>query len=508
MGLAALVVGFIVLTAVWLAIDDRVPDFDSGKHFLYSARTHDALAAGDLAYPLDNWNAYPPLPHLVSAAMMLLAGIEWDLAVLAQNLVFVPALAVGCYLAGRAAYGSRAGLLAAVFALATPMVVSLFHLHMIDVQQAAMVALTVGLVLASDRFRRLPLAVLAGLACAGAMLTKQTSALFLAGFLLVVFLRGGWRRPVGIALFALPVLLLAVPWYLQHFDDLRGLTNGAAAGVPTGAPPAETAGNTRPDRWSTQNLGWYVWNAINLQFFLPLVLVFLAGALALSVRFLRRRRADDLTPELVLGGLVSFVAVTYLALKDPRYSIPAVVFMAALAAGGLTLLRGRARTVAMAAFAIVCVVNVAGTVTGLGDRVAIVLPGAPQIGGLYERHFTLYAPNGYIGGAPVEDGEVLAILEGARRDGVQAMEFDPGADALTFNRPGLDALAREAGIGVPARYDPAALRRGAEAFMLVRLPPQPELPEPCARLSDTRLIYVVRGSPFDGLPFYCPLPRR
>ena len=77
-------------------------------------------------------------------------------------------------------------MLAAVFAFGAPIVVSTFHLYMLDVPQASLVAACVWLLLASRRFQRPGVAAPAGLAAAGAMLLKPTTVTFLAGPLLVI----------------------------------------------------------------------------------------------------------------------------------------------------------------------------------------------------------------------------------------------------------------------------------------------------------------------------------
>lgn len=102
--------------------------------------------------------------------------------ILASNLVFAALLAAGCFGAARIVFGTeRAGLLAALFALGTPMVVSEMHEFLLDPQQAAMVAVSVWAILVSDRLRRPWIALVAGGLAGLAMLTKETSAIFLAG---------------------------------------------------------------------------------------------------------------------------------------------------------------------------------------------------------------------------------------------------------------------------------------------------------------------------------------
>jgi len=504
-GLALAVLAFLAVSAVWFALDARVPDFDSGRHLGFALSFRDALAAGDLLAPLEDFTRYPPLAHLVGAAGMLVGGAGTDAAALAQNLVFVPLLALGCYGAGRVAYGPRAGLLAAIFALGTPMVVSLFHAHMLDAPQAALVAVTVWLVLASRRFARPGVAAAAGAAFGLAMLTKQTSVLFVAGLLLVVLARGGWRHLPGLLAFGLAAAVLAGPWYLLHLDELRGLTAGAAAGTPPVTPAGDPAGNVYPPRWSAKNAGWYVWNLVNLQLLLPLALLFVGGTVAAVLRFARSRDRGDLTPELVVGGLVSYLAVTWISLKDPRYTLPALVYMAVLGTGWTAWARPRLRAAGTVAVVALAVLNVGLISSGTGGTTRIELPGAPE-SGLGERAFTLHSDTGYLIGRPYADGEVLELLRAMPADGFERVEFDPGG-SVAFNVEGLEFLRRIAGgIGRPPAYDPVNL--GPRDGFLMRRFPAPGDPPPCVRMTDGSTLYVVLGDPtrpWEELDrFYCP----
>src|ERR1700722_12852618 len=105
---------------------------------------------------------------------MLIAGVHEAAVILADNVFFLPLLAGGCYLAGTAAYNRRAGLLAALFALGAPMLVSEMREYYVDPGEAAMVAASVGTILASRRFERVGMSALAALLCSLGMLSKQT----------------------------------------------------------------------------------------------------------------------------------------------------------------------------------------------------------------------------------------------------------------------------------------------------------------------------------------------
>ncbi|HEY3970042.1 MAG TPA: hypothetical protein VGL79_01475, partial [Solirubrobacteraceae bacterium] len=163
--LAALaVLAFLGVTIWWLTQDTRVPDWDSAQHMLDSFIVHDAISSGSWTTPFTEFNTYPPLAHIVGALGVFVDGYRRAAVIFALNLVFVPILAVSCYGVGKLVSSPRAGLLAVVFALGTPMIVSESHEAYVDPMQAALVALSVWAILASRRFERPGIAALAGIA--------------------------------------------------------------------------------------------------------------------------------------------------------------------------------------------------------------------------------------------------------------------------------------------------------------------------------------------------------
>jgi len=499
------VVAFIGITIWWLTQDDRVQDWDNGLHTMRAFTIHDEIAAGHLTEPFTEFNSYPPFGHTVGALGVFIGGKSPASVILASNIVFVPLLVAGCFGVGRLVYRSdRAGLLAALFALGTPMIVSEMHEFLLDPQQAAMVAVSVWAILASDRFRRPWIALLAGVLTGLAMLTKETSVVFLAGLLAVVIVRGGWRNWRGVFAFAFVLLILAGSWYFYHRGQLSGLVGGATGG---GQPEAgaSAAGGVTPERFSRQSFGWYFWSALNIQLLAPLLLAVLAGAVLAVWACVRNWRPENLLPELLGGAFVSWLGVTLITLKDPRYSLPALVYMAVLGTGWIaTATRWRAPLTA--ALVAVVLINLIGVSTGLGGTVRVALPGAPTGSALAERSITFYSPDGWLRGGPEHDGDLLALLRGLKRIGVHTVTFDAGSsDDIDFNLTGLQVLAAEASLPVAAVYNPAGL--GPRDAFVLRHFPQPWDPPPCQRLNDGSGVYVVLGYayiPFANYTFICP----
>jgi hypothetical protein len=290
-----------------------------------------------------------------------------------------------------------------------------------------------------------------------------------------------------------------VTWYWSEIERTLDLIGGASAAVPA----TEAAGASNPGRWSSKSFGYYVWSTVNVSLMLPLTLMAVGGAAALLVRWLRTRVRTDLTPELVVGGLFSYFALVWIALKDPRYALPALPYMAVLGTGWIPLLRVRWRTIAVVALCVVALVNVVGTVADSGAPTRITFPGAPK-SGLGEREFTLYAPGGWIAGKPETEGAVLDVLRAAaRHDSIEAVAIDPGAQQSDFNHPGVDILSRVAKIPLAIPYDPDD---PGHAMILNRTPVAGD-PRPCAVTSRGVAIYLSRGPtdvPFEQRRIFCP----
>ena len=502
---------FFAVTVWWLTQDTRVPDYDSGQHMLDAFVVHDQLANWNLLAPFTDFNNYPPLVHIVGALGIFVGGLNSASLILANNVVFLPLLVGGCYGVGTLAYGRLGGLLAALFALGTPMILSEMRGEFyIDPGEAAMVAISVWAIVASRRFERVGLSALAGFLCALGMLSKQTFPFFVAGLLLVVVARGGWRNWRGLLAFLLVGALFALPWYIDHVAQLNTLTAGATAqAAGSGAVGGNASGGVAPLRYSGANYAWYVWNMFNHQLLAPLTLALGIGVGTALWRFARRRDPKDLAPELLGGALVSYLGLTYITLKDPRYTLPALVYFAVLGTGWIATARPRVRPWLTAAVLAVVATNFVMVSFGLGGTVGVTLPGAAStdVSLVGARHVTIFSPNGWIHGGPVRDGDLLALFQGLKHDGVRSVEFDGGSTNIAdFTNIGLTVFAIMAGLSVPPQNNLPAMGPN-DAFLLRRYPSAGD-PPPCQRLNDGTGVYVELGdplrAPFEESTWICP----
>jgi hypothetical protein len=499
----AVALAFIAISVWWVQTDARIPSGDNGKHIVHAFGYLDQFSAGHWLSPILLWTEYPPLVHVVGAVAAALGGASVPSVVIAENLVFVPLLVLGCYKAGEIAFGRLAGLSAVLFALASPMVISLFHVFMLDAPAAALAAVSAWLLLASRRFASLPWSLAAAGAIAAGMYVKATFVFFVVGLVLLLLARGGWRNWRNFAIALGGFLILVEPWYFAHLEQLRGMATGALQ------PQAVFwyGGVPYPDRWSVGNFTWYAWSLVNNQLYVPLLALAVVGTFVSALAWLRDRASESYVPELIAGGLVAYVGVSMISIDDPRYLVPATVYFAVLGTGWITRLPGRWRTAAVAALALVLLVNTTFQnliYTPEPRRLALSLPGAPE-NSISQRSFTFFSNRGYGEGQPDSDGvapHFIGLLSRAREDGAKQVVFQPESmNSGGYNLFGLTIFARSAGLHVPGFVWNAL---GPEDIYVFRVHPSQVGQPPCLESWDGTGIYMQKGHPTPGNPIYCP----
>jgi 4-amino-4-deoxy-L-arabinose transferase-like glycosyltransferase len=442
---AAAALLFIAFSIWWLLYDQRLPTGgDPVRHLTASMLFADAFRDGDVLAWLTSdggFNySYPPLVRAVGMVVSLVGLQIEDWAPIALNVIFVPMLAAGCYLVGRMTFGALAGVLAVVFALGTPMLGSMFHIFLLDGPLVAVVALTVWALLASDGFSRRRECLIAGALIGLGLLIKTPAPVFVAGVMAVMLLRGGWRQGRNIALLALAAVVVAGPYYAIHLGDYVHFFREAS--VETTDPWTREHGLLYEgfDRFSPDSFGSYLWSAVNTQFMVPLLLLFVGG-LVVALRDLRRR---PYIAELLGGLAVGFLGMTMLSVHDPRYTLPLLVYVAVIATGwiAVTELRWLRRALAAAVVFIACL-NVASSSLGLTSTVKLSLPGDDAPDGIMralidEGNLRIVDTQGFVVGEPRPDPFWSRLIDAAKRDGVRTVELNPlevtlwGTDNTSF----------------------------------------------------------------------------
>jgi dolichyl-phosphate-mannose-protein mannosyltransferase len=506
LGAAALTAGFIAITCWWLSRDGGVPFADAGSHLFTVVAYHDLLTRGDLG---DFWTRsghYPPLTFVVGAISMLVGGVTTEAAVIGENLVYVSLLSLGCYQTARLVAGRQAGLLAVVFALGSPLVIEQFHVFMIDAPQAAMVAVAVWLILASERFARVGIAAIAGFAVGLGMESKEQFAFYVMGLCLVVVLRErGWRNWRGIAAFAGVALVVTVPWYVANYS-LLGLIS--EAGLVAANVPAQG----RPPLLSLSNLGWYFWAILNGLLFAPLFAFAAIGLARCAMRAARTRRGSTRSkmgfePELLGGLCAGWLAITLTPHHDMRYTMGLIVYLAVLGTAWIVRLPGSSRGIATAALAAAVLATTLGATFGVGGPVEIPPTTHRSLvetswGIAPSNQVTVYSDHDFVISAPRDD-HLLGLFRALRRDGftgVGWLQEQAAVGDRAFDLQGLELFARFSGVSAPPQdlSTPWSIANPLNSLLWRHTLPGPS--RPCIVLHDGTGVWVrVQGS-----SDYCP----
>ncbi len=504
---------FIAITCWWLTQDRTIPIYDAGDQLETALLYRSMLAAGNILGPFTFNNIYPILGHMVGAIAALIGGANVASPIIGENVVFVPVLALGCYQAGKLLYGPLAGLLSVLFVLGSPLLISTFHVFLLDAPLTAAVALAMWLVLASEGFSRPGMSAAAGLAVGLGINVKVTFSLFLVVLVLAALAHGGWRNWRGFALFTVVALAVGLPWYVEHASELKEMFELASSGG--GTPP----GNI-PARFSTDNLLWYFWSVLNSQLLVPLFVLAVIGFLWTLVSVVRSPGKQAARLEFLIGGFGAWFVITFVTIHhDIRYGMPLLGYLAVVGAGWIACVGRRARLVGIALLAIGVIGNTLADDFAVGGeaKVALVhrLPGTEQ----FPDEVVLYSTTSFLAGAPNRDGDVPGLLEALHREGVRTVTWSIEQTGLPeFSAAGLTPLAIIAGLS-PALTERPEFSRSPTVATLLHQPVSTASPPPCTRISasvSTLLtpthkstgVWVVRyDTSAHKLALYCPTRR-
>jgi uncharacterized membrane protein YsdA (DUF1294 family) len=497
-GAAAVTAAFVALSAWWLTQDRSVPFGGEAQHLYGSLTYYAAFKSGHVLRAFEGHTYYPPAVRTFGALALLVGGMHVAAPVLAQNLVLVPLLALACFQVGRLIAGPRAGLLAVVFALGTPLVIEQFHNFMLDAPETVLVAVAVWLILASDRFARVGLAALAGATFGLGLLTKQLMPLYLIGLVPAVLARGGgWRNWRGMAAFAGAALLVAAPWYLHHRHDFSTWFEAAGTGTQGEPVPPKAA----PPLISLANLGWYLWATLNALLFAGLFAFAAVGTVSATRRVVRERPrpTSDLLPELLWGLSGAWLALMLMRHHDDRYTMPLIIYLSVLATAWIVRLRPSRQVVAVMLLVACVVAATLGATFGVG-REPNQLPlsnGAIHEGeGVPPRdRVVFYSSLDYLLSSPQRNGDLLSVMRALRRRaGVQRIDWRDHADINDhlFESIGLTIFAHMAGLET-VQFDEASGRPERRAVLIrgYRFDGTP----PCARMMNGTGVWIRLGDP-------------
>ncbi|HEY3827578.1 MAG TPA: glycosyltransferase family 39 protein [Solirubrobacteraceae bacterium] len=506
-GAIAATVLFIAMTCWWVSQDRSIPIYDAGDHLETAFLFRDMIRAGNLLGPFNYISVYPPLVHTIGALATFVGGVNVPTPIIAENLIFVPLLTLGCYRTGRLLFGSAAGLLAVLVVLASPLLMAQLHNFMLDPPMTALVAVSIWLILASEDFARVDVAAAAGFAAGVGMLTKVQFALYIAGLVLVVLLRGGWRNGRGLAAFLAVAAVVGAPWYIAHISEVGEMLEIAN---PNGSGPsvAPVPPGNAPPTLSGANLLWYFWNVLNSQLLAPLFLLAAGGTLWMIATVARNVRAQHARLELLGGCFLTWFIITLTPHHDIRYGMPLIAYVAVIATGWIVCLPRAPRIAAIAVLVVGVVGNTLGVTFGVGQETTIALAHPPPNTEQLPDRIIFYATNAFVNAAPSRDGDVPGLLDALHRNGVRTIVLNlEQSGRPDFSFEGLLPLIRIAGLASVTTREPE-FARSAQAVTLIHEPVAAHDPPPCTRVSDGTGVWVVRyNTAARKLKLYCPTRR-
>ena len=485
---------YIALTCWWLTQDRSIPIYDAGDHLTLALFYHNMLAAGNLFEPLTSPGIYPTLGHIVGALAMFVGGVNVASPIVAENIVFVPLLALGCYQTGRLLFGPLAGMLAVVFVLGSPLLISMFHIDMLDGPLTAMVAVSVWLILESEDFSRPGVAALAGLAVGLGLNVKSQFPLFVVGLIAIVLAHGGWRNKRGFLIFCAVAFVVGAPWYIVHITELGRLLN-------IGGISAYTATGTESATLSVESLLSYFWSVLDSQLLAPLFVLATAGTVWTLLAVVHGHDKRGARLEFLVGGCAAFVAITLVPHHDIRYGMPLLVFSAVIGTGWIVSLP-RTASLALGTLLVgVVVANTLGITFGVGDDVSVTLP--VKLAG--DNQVAIYSTSGFLVSAPSRDGDIPGLLEALRREGVRTVTWSvTQSKAPDFSLEGLAPLSLFAKLSWAAT-EKLEFNHSASIATLVHESVTADSPPTCRRLSDGTGVWIVRYDALTAkLALYCP----
>lgn len=362
-GLLVLLIGLSVLNIHHIQRDTLPVSADASGYYRTALATYRLIKLGQAARVparLLQPNIRPPLPQLITVGLFWLSGESSQTMARISILPFLWILLLATYGIGARLVDRPTGLVAAALLAGYPQVLGFSRIYWMDLPLAALAALCVWALLASDGLARRGAAVGFGLSVGLGMLTKYTLPVFLVGPLIWVLVARvrAWPAPgcarrrlahgllENLSLALLGALLVCGVWYVNTLGSAwSNFVFNQGAGV------------LRPRAWwSLDNLLLYPRHlAVQVG---PLQLSLLLVALPLLVRSARR---------FTTGLLLSWVLVPYLfftflvmGMEWSRFTLPYLPALALVSAVGL--MQFRFLPLARGAAAAACVLGLLGAV--------------------------------------------------------------------------------------------------------------------------------------------------
>lgn len=413
-----------IANLVWIFSEGRPPHWDMARHLWNSLNYLELFQQHNLDSMLSAYHYYPPSIYFVALPFYILFGASIPTAVF-SNVIFIAIGAFSMYALGEELWNRRTGLLAVLFLLCSPMLVTQFKEFQIDAPLTALTALTLYLIVRSREFVSTKFSILLGISLGLGLLTKWTYGFIIAAplglailsSLLLTFREKAWRRLGNVVACLVSAYTVASVWYITNIKQLKFdlALNGVGAGAREGDPVVGSLAS---------NI-WYGWNLISNQLYLIPSLFLLVGLVYL---FTKKKHiwANRYPLVLVIGVLLFF---TLLRNKDARYTLPAMVGISVLATYWITQLKQKTQiaiSIGLIAYLMVMFYVISFGIRWLPSQIRLT-------GGTYP--ITGFAQRGYLIGPPSDENWHLSNVFAriGKLPASQRYVYYSGTDTIWFN---------------------------------------------------------------------------
>ena len=233
---------------IQLSLDQAPLVLNEAMYFESSGRLLAAVSRGDpqgIIHSLQG--SHPPLHQIVPLPFYLILGYSPDIAIL-STLPATVVLILSIYHIGKELQDRDAGLMAAALSVLAPGLFAFSRTYFQEFTLAAMVALSLALLLKTNHLSRKWYVVVFGVSTALGLLAKWTYSLFVAAPLFVYVyqsysktlrlpgtaMRAFYQRGRWLPFSIITGLLVASPWYLPNLGHIRASLKVSGIGIDAG----------------------------------------------------------------------------------------------------------------------------------------------------------------------------------------------------------------------------------------------------------------------------------
>lgn len=301
---------------VWLSKETVPPGWDEALHLTKSLQYYDTIMSSSWGMLINIDNYYPPFYHLSTFIPYVLFGTSTDSAIFV-NILYFGILLFSVYGIGKYYGGEQAGIIGALLIALYPGIIGIRRFFVIDNGVIAIVALSIYMLLLSDKFKNVKFTLYFGVVAGLAVLSKWTAVFFIIPPFIIMCYESFWKekRMPSVTFYGMIIvgIMLCLTWYWEHFMDVY--TKISWGNVYWGTMEGD------PDVFSIESFLYYGKALINAQTSFFFFLLFLIGVVKYRNQVM----------------LLSWVAMPYIVMtlmknKNERYTMPSIAAVVILTA--------------------------------------------------------------------------------------------------------------------------------------------------------------------------------